>query len=419
MRPPKPFPLHLALTVAALALGIFIGRRIGMLDIEPGMWRIVKHPAFLSSMMMTAAIITATSLKKKIKVSFTTLLVSCFFLGTVLIRLSDIAHPQQTQNPYYAYNQEEVSALSKYTQEKRSALADIYSEHGIHGDEKAVITAMTLGDRQGVSHDLKEAYYRSSAGHIFAISGLHMGIIFFFLAAILPRKRYPAITALLIVAMLWGYTTLVGFKASIMRASIMLSIYTLFPLIGRRVTAISTVLSTCFFMLLAAPEWLFDVGFQMSFLSVFCILLFFEHMYFPQWLPYYNIPLWRRYMYEDRCIRTYLTPRILLYNPMIWLCRWLYSITLLAVIAQGALAAPIIFYFHNFCPWFLLTDYIVSPSAIIIIPLALAILAMGYVEPYLPFLHYPITQLAGLLQYVTHWLNVSITWIASLPGNIY
>lgn len=414
MRPHKTFPVHLLAVTCLYVIGIIIGRETEMPCAEYRVMRMLLHPYSLSILFIMLACLSVSMQLFRAKGMKIALAMTCIVMGMTMIRFSDYNNPHRLRNHYH---HEPSTALSIYTSELRSKLADIYSVNGIHGDEKTVITAMTLGDKDGVSRELRNAYNKSSAAHVFALSGLHVGILFAFIAFMLPRRRLPVISSLAIVGFIWCYTTLVGFRASILRAAIMLSIYTLIPLIGRRTTGIAVVLSTCFFLLIIKPEWVYDAGFQMSFAAVTSITLFFGRFYHPELLPYYREPKWKEKLNQDRSVMRNISMRKTIQNPTAFLLRWLYGITVVSATAQVAVAPIIYIYFDNFCPWFLLTNYIVSPCALVIIPTAMALLVMGCLEPYMPFLCYPLSASAFILNHVTHFLNMAVTWIASLPGN--
>lgn len=69
------------------------------------------------------------------------------------------------------------------------------------------------------------------------------------------------------------YSFLVGFEASILRATIMAIIAFTASFFGRQNFAVLALIATGFVMLLWSPAFLFDVGFQLSFLATLGILL--------------------------------------------------------------------------------------------------------------------------------------------------
>src|SRR5690606_1633978 len=72
----------------------------------------------------------------------------------------------------------------------------------------------------------------------------------------------------------WGYAFIAGLPVSVVRAAIMLSIFCLGEAFHREGFSYNSLAAAAFFILVFDPMNLFDVGFQMSFLSVFAILFF-------------------------------------------------------------------------------------------------------------------------------------------------
>jgi len=410
MKPSPAFPSYLFITVLTLGTGIFLERKVALLLGNSSLLTLILDPLYLGIASLLFAVVAFLLMHKSEWATNIMLSLSVLLFGMTIMCFHDYKEAYSPST--------EDTATTQFATMQRQRLATIYETQGLHGDEKAVVTAMTLGDKSEVSHPLRQDYSRSSASHVFALSGLHVGIIFAFLAYFLPRKRYPMTTSCIIVTVIWLYTMLVGCRPSIIRAAIMISIYTLIPLTGRRPTAISTVLTTALIVLIAKPVWLFDIGFQMSFSAVLSIVVFYQHLYNPALLTQKRTKYWKDAPGEP----FYRNPNFSLKNTIIDASlaplRWVYGISVVSMTAQVAVEPFIAYYFGTMCPWFLLTNCIVSPCVLIIIPTAIVTLFLGSLEPYLPFLDIPLSVCVFVLHNITHFLNSSISWIASLPGNI-
>ena len=147
------------------------------------------------------------------------------------------------------------------------------------------LRALTIGDRGGLGPEEKSLLGRSGVAHLFAISGLHMGIIFLFsygllkfcyrrsktLLLLAPPKQ---ILPLLISPLLFFYLFLAGGGIPTQRAfSAMLLCAILFYL-GYLVKPIRIVLSLAFFLILIDPLALFSPSYQLSFAAVLGILYY-------------------------------------------------------------------------------------------------------------------------------------------------
>lgn len=145
-------------------------------------------------------------------------------------------------------------------------------------DERDLIIAITLGNKTEMDDGLKEAYSKAGASHLLAVSGLHVGIIILIVEclvgmAIHPKKR-PYIFAAVLLAIIWGYAFLTGLAASVVRTSLMYTVYRVAMLLFSKPNPINVVSFTAFAMLVYNPFNVFDLGFQLSFSAVYSILLF-------------------------------------------------------------------------------------------------------------------------------------------------
>ena len=242
-------------------------------------------------------------------------------------------------------------------------------------DALAVVAAMALGDKSALTQELRDVYSVTGASHVLALSGLHLGIIYTLLSLLIAGRRWQMISQLLIILAIWAFVFLVGMSTSVVRSATMLTAYALLTLGHRDKMSVNTLAFTAIVMLMVSPLSLYDVGFQMSYLSVFSILVL--------------IPLSERlfpmgYMMEHRVVR------------------WLWGMVAVSCAAQIGVAPLVAYYFGRFSTYFLLTNFIVIPAAIVILWLSPVVIVF-------PSLTY-------LLLYIVSGLNALLTAIASLPG---
>lgn len=118
----------------------------------------------------------------------------------------------------------------------REELLGIYRRLGFAGDELAVLSALTLGDKTDLSKELMETYSVSGASHVLALSGLHVGFIYalilvFFVPLWKRWRRLKPFLSLVAVGLLWAFAFLTGLSSSVVRAVLMCS---LFVVVGLR-----------------------------------------------------------------------------------------------------------------------------------------------------------------------------------------
>ncbi len=138
-----------------------------------------------------------------------------------------------------------------------------------------IMGSIILGDSSFLDDETGTRFRELGLSHILAVSGLHIGIIYLFISKTLRllgvHKRISIIISLIII---WSYGFLIGFPASVLRASIMFSALSLSSLVYRRYDSINTLSLAALFLLFIRPLWIFDVGFQLSFIATASIIIF-------------------------------------------------------------------------------------------------------------------------------------------------
>lgn len=148
----------------------------------------------------------------------------------------------------------------------------------------SVLTALLIGDQRRIPRDLADAYTRAGVNHILSISGFHVGIIAAFITVLviwfLTRFEYPAlywnvrrIALLVAVPAMVAYLFLTGSAPATARAVIMLTVFAAALFAERERDSINTLLLAAFFLVVCNPPTLFDVSFQLSFISLWGILI--------------------------------------------------------------------------------------------------------------------------------------------------
>jgi ComEC/Rec2-related protein len=147
---------------------------------------------------------------------------------------------------------------------------------GVEGfpEQTQLLHALLLGYRQSISPELYQLFSRTGIMHIFAISGLHVGVMASILIAGLKlagvsRPRW----GWFLIPCLFLYVAATGMKASAMRAFTMAAVYFAAPLAGRKPDTPSSVALACLLLLAVHPAYIIDAGFLLSFIVVCGILM--------------------------------------------------------------------------------------------------------------------------------------------------
>lgn len=168
--------------------------------------------------------------------------------------------------------------VSEQLLRQRQSWVDSYARY-LQGDVLAIVAAMTLGDRSMLTPDLRHLYADTGASHVLALSGLHLTILYFLLSLLTIRllQRWSwtgrVLGTLLCLFAIWGFVGLTGMPLSLLRAAMMLTLYELLRLVRRNAPPYHTLVLTLILLLLYDPLQLFDVGLQLSALSVAAIIM--------------------------------------------------------------------------------------------------------------------------------------------------
>jgi competence protein ComEC len=140
------------------------------------------------------------------------------------------------------------------------------------GQPAAILASLVIGDYSGLDGKTREIFQNSGTLHILVVSGLHVAwlsglLLQFFKFIRLQERARLFLTALAIFL----YTCAVGFQASITRCLWMFLLFLLGRIILRRADSMNILLISALILLIIQPYWLFEAGFQLSFLAVMAI----------------------------------------------------------------------------------------------------------------------------------------------------
>ena len=261
----------------------------------------------------------------------------------------------------------------------RNNIQQALQKHHFSKDEYAVINALLLGQRQEISKELLEDYTQAGAIHILAISGLHIGILVWILSFVFKPiehfKKGRIIKAVLIVCLLWCFAFIAGLSASVVRAVTMFSFITIAITINRKQHIEHALLASMFLLLLVNPLFLFDVGFQLSYLAVFGII----------WVQPILYTIWK---------------------PKFFLVNKLWQLLTVSIAAQAGILPLSLYYFNQFPSLFIISNLAIIPflGGILLMGILVILLALTNSLPYY------VTDIYG---YIISLMNTIVEWVAS------
>jgi competence protein ComEC len=282
---------------------------------------------------------------------------------------------------YSVLAHEKCNILWQYSHKARQSLLNIYKEQNISGDEFAVLSALTLGFKNDLTPELKESFSASGAMHILAVSGLHVGIIFIVLCKMLfflQRNKYGRIIqSVIIIIVLFSYAFITGFSDSVFRATTMFSFISIGRMFKRQINIYNTISASAFLLLIINPYSIMNVGFQLSYAAVISIVFFQAKIY--SLLSFKNI-----------------------------IPDYIWQLISVAIAAQIGTFPITIHYFNQFPLYFILSNIIIIPIAILIIYGAILLFAFSFSDFISKYISYG-------LEFITRILNRNVSFIEELP----
>lgn len=263
----------------------------------------------------------------------------------------------------------------------RHQLLEHFRQRQMDEDAYGVIAAMTLGDKTTLSQELKDTYSRVGASHILALSGLHLMIIYGVISLVIGWHRYHMATQVITVLAIWTFALLTGLSTSVVRSAFMISIYALLSVGYRGRMSVNTLAFVAIILLVVNPMSIYDLGFQLSFLSVLSILLI--H-------PLINNLIKAHIQQQHRWLST----------------AW--GLVTVSIAAQIGTAPLVAYQFGRFSTWFLLSNFIVIPIAWLILCGTLLCIALSWWS-------WVASGLTILLIWLTNTMNHALEWVAQLP----
>lgn len=171
----------------------------------------------------------------------------------------------------------------------RDYLTAQFSKLGYSEETQGFIQALLFGTKTNLSDEIQQQFKDFGILHVLAVSGMHVVLLFSTISYVLRKLRVSknAITVILIIFLLI-FSLMAGFSGSVVRASLMCLMSIAGTLTGRRIHTINLLVGSMLLILLFDPNYLFDVGFQLSYLAVFSIVFCYpvvQHYFtFKNWI---------------------------------------------------------------------------------------------------------------------------------------
>lgn len=244
---------------------------------------------------------------------------------------------------------------------------------------KGLLKAMILGDEADLDPEMQNVYADTGIIHIVSISGAHVAILFgalLFLFQKIKLNRRNILTLLTGLFTIWFYVLIAGAPTPALRAAVMFSILEIGLFLNQKSNTINQLLLAAFMLLLWQPFWIFEIGFQLSFIAVLSILIFYPKIY-------------------------------ALFSAKNKFVRWLWSAISLSISAEILIAPLVVYYFHNFPIMFIPANLIASLCMSIVLILSFGVIILSFISPISLFI-------ASIIDFILHYFHVAIYFLHNL-----
>lgn len=245
----------------------------------------------------------------------------------------------------------------------------------------SITSALVLGIKGNLDDEIKNAYSSTGTMHVLAVSGMHVGIIYYILVLLFgwirSLKRGNYLYFLLIFCSLWGYAFITGLSPSVLRAVTMFSIIVLADVFKKQTNIWNSIALSAFVLLLSNTNLLFDAGFQLSYLALIGIV--------------------------------YLQPYI--YNQLVFnnqVLDEIWKIVTASIAAQFAVFPLCILYFNQFPNLFIFSNLLIVPLSTLILYLGLTALVL---------FHFPIIGpiVGNIIEFLVELMNKIALGFEKIP----
>lgn len=279
-------------------------------------------------------------------------------------------------------NKETSSTLIKRIGDLQVHLKKQLKRH-LSESQAALASAILLGDKSNLAPEEKQSFSNAGAMHVLAVSGLHVGLFLQFLLFVLgkfPRRisKYGALWISLSILILYAIIT--GLSASVCRAVLLFGILTIGKTYGKVYRPFNALAFSAFILLIWNPNFLFDIGFQLSYLAMLGIFIFYR-------------PIEKLVYTKNKILEK----------------GWQGSaVGFAATLGTFPLT---LYYFHQFPNYFALSN-------LGLIVFAELILFLGILFLFLCWLPFVVSMVAYVLGYTLDGLQAWVNWIDALPGSV-
>jgi len=170
----------------------------------------------------------------------------------------------------------ETSAFERFLNVITDYILLLFKTHIKGSEEAGLAEALLIGYKNDLDKGLVQSYSNTGVVHVIAISGLHLALIYWILAKGCDLLKLPqrSVRPIVVLSGLWIFALLAGASPSVVRSAVMFTVIVGGELLHRKAHIINCLAASAFLLLCYQPYWLWDLGFQLSYLAVLSLVIF-------------------------------------------------------------------------------------------------------------------------------------------------
>lgn len=199
-----------------------------------------------------------------------------------------------------------------------------------------LLSAILLGDKSRLTPLMKQRFSVAGLSHLLALSGLHIGLLtgclLFFLRILKPSLIARIVKGVLVLLFLWSYAYITGLSPSVLRSTILFSLLAIGLVFDYRRNLLNALGIAAFFMLLYQPYYIYDIGFQLSYLAVFSLIVVGVRLESLWSSRFKLLTYFWRILCASLSVQVFTLPLVIYYFSNLPLCFWISNLFALPIL---------------------------------------------------------------------------------------
>lgn len=183
------------------------------------------------------------------------------------------------ENDHYVYDENGYGLFRHWATKSTLFTEKVIHKYITNEEASSIAEALLIGQKLNIRDEIYKSYTDTGAIHVLSVSGMHVAIFISIFIMAFNRLRWRTLfwkifKLALLLTIVWFYVILTGMAPSVVRAGTMVSLYLIGGAFFKGYNSYNILALAAIVMLVYEPFYLFQVSFQLSFISLLSILFF-------------------------------------------------------------------------------------------------------------------------------------------------